>query len=294
MTDITVIVVTYNRADRITLCLASLYAQRFAAPIDVIVADDGSDDDTFDLVQDYIKHHAEGADLRVEYCWHKHDGWGLARTRNMGARLATGGALWFIDADILLNPLAIENGLRLLQQNPNRVVGGYFKYLPGMHLTHQSIRQWEPVWDMALPRVNVTQHLTPIGQDVREAWAAQGRMPALFHDEAEIWYSPLTLVGGSLLIPRHIWAEAGPFDERFTFYGGEDGEYSLKCAEKGYGFSFAKSIAGCHMAHPKEATAVENEGRVMDLIRQLHPRWFRDGVPAWTLPDFEWPVERKR
>lgn len=285
--DITVVIATYNRADRIGFCLEALECQTVKPR--VVVADDGSEDDTFETIQDYASYDCA---LKVEYAWHKHDGWGLARTRNMGARLA-GGHLWFIDSDILLNPRAIENGLRLLEENPNRVIGGYFKYLPGMRITHQSIRQWTPIWEMTLPTRQVLQELTPIGKDVREAWHDQGRMPDLFADESAICYSPLTLVGGSILVPRHIWEEVGPFEERFTFYGGEDGEYSLKCAEKGYGFSFSRSMAGCHMAHPKEPTAVHNEARVMALIRELHPRWFRGEQAAWCLPDWEWPVEKK-
>lgn len=280
MTKASVIVTTYNRQDRIELCLTALLKQ----DCEIVVADDGSEDDTFTRI--YM------GEYPVKYVWHPHNGWGLAKTRNMGARQATGDLLIFIDSDILLNPCAVQEYLSLYEQNPNRVIGGYYKYLKGMKIGLKDVEDWWGVWNMTLPEIQVDQHLVPVGYDVREAWHAQGKLPQLFGKDHEIVRSPFCLLGGNMGVPRHIWEQTEGFDEGITCYGGEDGEFSLQVAELGYGFSFSRAVAGCHMAHPKAPGAVENEAKVYQHIVQRHPRYFKDGVPCWNDADFAWPEDK--
>jgi glycosyltransferase involved in cell wall biosynthesis len=283
---VSVVVATYNRADRIGLCLEALYNQS-CTDFEIIVSDDGSVDETVNVVAKAVSRNS----IPTLFTSHHHNGWGLARTRNQGATLATGDMLVFIDSDILLNPDAVGNYARLYKDNPDRVIAGYYKYLKGMTITSQDIRiNWQCVWDMTLPEIPFDQRFIPLGYDMREALGISGQMPRdLFDDESKIHPPMFSLLGGNMGIPKHIWEQTEGFDEGFTFYGGEDAEYSLQVAELGYGMTFSRSVGGGHMAHPKAFGEVREDDPVMPRLRQRHPRYFlADGSPAWAVPGFRW------
>jgi glycosyltransferase involved in cell wall biosynthesis len=74
-------------------------ARRDGGAVEVIVVDNASDDGTADAL---AGHAAEGG-VRVATCAPR----GAARARNLGARLASGRALVFLDADTRLPPGAL-------------------------------------------------------------------------------------------------------------------------------------------------------------------------------------------
>lgn len=86
-----VIVPAYNRAALLTRCLDSILAQVWEA-YEVIVVDDGSNDGTRALVDQYIQR-----DNRVRYVYQANAG--AAAARNRGAEVARGGYLTFLDSD---------------------------------------------------------------------------------------------------------------------------------------------------------------------------------------------------
>lgn len=85
-----VVIPTYNRASRIRNALASVLAQT-ATDLEVLVMDDGSTDDTEEVVRSF-------GDPRVRYFWESNSG-GPARPRNRGMALAEGEWIAFLDSD---------------------------------------------------------------------------------------------------------------------------------------------------------------------------------------------------
>lgn len=290
-----VVVVTYNRRKHLRLCLEALAYQTLPFDLfEVIVIDDGGRDGSEMEVQD-VRRRCPA--LRVQYHWHKHEGWGLARSRNEGAALCSGTCIEFIDSDILLNPDAIASCVRLMHDNSNRVIGGYYKYLIGMEITLKDVREWESIWDMTLPEIDIPQHeYQLLGTDVREAHFNLGLTPVnLFADEQTLYDGPFSLLGGNILVPSHIWKQTKGFDELITHYGGEDAEFSIQVADLGYRFSYAMSIAGCHMAHTKQPGAESGTNRAIVHIRRRWPLWFtRFGEPIWSVPGWKRPPQGRR
>jgi len=88
---ISVIIPTYNRAQALSRCLASLLKQDFR-PFEVIICDDGSTDDTRSVADSY------SAELDIQYSFEENFG-GPARPRNRGIALARGEILAFLDSD---------------------------------------------------------------------------------------------------------------------------------------------------------------------------------------------------
>lgn len=103
---VSVIVPNYNRSHLLRLCLSSVRAQTYT-PIEVIVADDGSTDDSAQVAK------AMGATVVATGANR-----GQSTARNVGAEHATGDVFFFLDSDIALDPDAIEQAVTMLQDDP--------------------------------------------------------------------------------------------------------------------------------------------------------------------------------
>ena len=101
---VSVIIPTYNEKDDLPACLASLKKQTYT-PIEVLVVDDGSTDETVAL--------AKKSQCKV--LRQKHQGPGAAR--NFGARKARGEILVLIDADMELPPEYVEKLTKPIREN---------------------------------------------------------------------------------------------------------------------------------------------------------------------------------
>lgn len=107
---VTVIIPTYNRSDLIRETLESVVAQQYR-PIELIVVDDGSSDDTRAVVEEYIA--AAHQDLTVRYIYQ--DNAGAPAARNRGTRAASGEFLQYLDSDDLLDREKIEHQVTALR-----------------------------------------------------------------------------------------------------------------------------------------------------------------------------------
>jgi glycosyltransferase involved in cell wall biosynthesis len=110
---ISVIVPTYNRARDLARCLDSLVAQTFK-DFEVLVCDDGSTDDTPQVVQRYA------GKLDLTYHWAENFG-GPARPRNVGLQKARGDYVAFLDSDDWWMPRKLEVSLAFLARGAELV-----------------------------------------------------------------------------------------------------------------------------------------------------------------------------
>ncbi|MEQ1688098.1 MAG: glycosyltransferase family A protein [Sphingopyxis sp.] len=93
-----VIVPTYNRAALLPDLLASLAAQTWQ-PLEIIIVDDGSTDDTQRCLARWVESHSELAVVRL-----KRTNGGPAAARNLGLHHASGKFVYFIDSDDIVSP----------------------------------------------------------------------------------------------------------------------------------------------------------------------------------------------
>ena len=112
---ITVIVPVYNQRAELALCLAALEAS-VGPDSEIIVVDDGSTDDPVTAAA-----RTSARVLRLA------DNAGPAAARNHGARHARGEILFFVDADVIVTPGAVQHVTRVLSGDPTiaAVFGSY-------------------------------------------------------------------------------------------------------------------------------------------------------------------------
>jgi glycosyltransferase involved in cell wall biosynthesis len=104
---VSVIMPAYNAGKHITESIQSVISQTYVR-WELIVIDDGSTDNTADLVRDYISQ-----EPRVTYISQRNGG--QANARNAGLRIAQGSLIAFLDADDLWLPEKLE--LQVSQQS---------------------------------------------------------------------------------------------------------------------------------------------------------------------------------
>lgn len=115
-----VIIPTYNRVATLGRAICSVVSQSFPA-WEIIVVDDGSTDNTGDLVKKYPN---------VRYCYQVNQG--VSSARNRGAEEATGGCLIFLDSDDELLPIALEEFANAVRNSPDSkvILSGFRKVDP--------------------------------------------------------------------------------------------------------------------------------------------------------------------
>jgi len=105
-----IVVPTYNRAHLICKTLDSFVGQGYK-DFEVIIVDDGSTDNTEDVVKPYL------ADLRFRY--YRKSNSERAAARNFGVLKSSGEFVTFIDSDDLVYPNYLSHALELINQNPD-------------------------------------------------------------------------------------------------------------------------------------------------------------------------------
>ena len=105
--DISVIVPVYNTARYLPECIDSILAQT-KKKLQIILVDDGSTDDSAKICKKYAKRHRN-----IAYVYKENTG--VAATRNLGARLASGDYITFVDSDDVIDPFMYERLYNLAQ-----------------------------------------------------------------------------------------------------------------------------------------------------------------------------------
>ncbi|MEQ1620719.1 MAG: glycosyltransferase [Methylococcales bacterium] len=123
--SISVVIPLYNKAPHIHHTLNSVLAQR-QLPIEIIVVDDGSIDDSAEVVA-----RMENPLIKL----HKQANQGVSSARNQGVMLASGSHIAFLDADDIWTPHHIETLLTLIQRFPDLGVYSSMHVIQNAHAT---------------------------------------------------------------------------------------------------------------------------------------------------------------
>jgi glycosyltransferase involved in cell wall biosynthesis len=107
---ISTIVPVFNCEKYIGEALESVLSQKYH-PIEIIIIDDGSTDDTSLVIEQFMLRHP------IHYVYQ--DNQGLAVSRNAGISLAKGDLIAFIDADDIWAANKLESQVEIIQSDPS-------------------------------------------------------------------------------------------------------------------------------------------------------------------------------
>lgn len=107
---VSIIIPTFNRESLIKRAINSVFLQDYP-DIEIIVIDDGSTDNTFQIIKEYN-------DNRIIYLKNPYN-LGASKSRNIGINLAKGKYISFLDSDDEWLPGKLSAELKLLDENPD-------------------------------------------------------------------------------------------------------------------------------------------------------------------------------
>lgn len=220
---VSVIIPTYNRAPVLRRAIESALSQTYPA-LEVVVADDGSSDDTAEVVL--------SLGPRVRYL--RQENAGVSAARNFGMRNARGEFIAFLDSDDAWQPWKLKAQVAALAAHPDAgLVWTDMSAIDGSGVVSEErfIRKMYSAYD----DVDPASVLTRIGFLV----SLDPAVPAL-HANATFYKGDLStqillgnLIHTSTVLFRRAWCErTGGFDETYHRTG-EDYEFYIRLVSVG-------------------------------------------------------------
>lgn len=236
MIEISVIIPTHNRAERLRACLEALTQQTQSSnDFEVIVVVDGSTDHTRELLATMTTPYS------LTVIWQRNQGQNVAR--NQGVAVARGRYCLFLDDDIIAEPALVGEHLRV-QRMQAPVVGIGQITLEGHGevdwYTHCFISGWQAHYETL----------------------NRGDRPPTWMDG----------YGGNLSLPRAAFIEAGGFDA--SLRRSHDIELSYRLAQRGLSFVYVANAIGNHVDQKgiaEHAADGEQFGAAWVAVCQRHP-----------------------
>lgn len=222
---VSVIIPTYNRGYFISKTIDSVLAQTYR-PIEIIVVDDGSNDDTREVVGKY------GSQVRYIH----QENAGLASARNTGLAAARGEYIAFQDSDDIWLPWKLQAQVALMRQVPNLALAWTDMTAvdpDGEMVREKHLSKMYTVYQ----RINIEKHL-PVSGLVKDFWPdcpSELRGVTFRHGDifASMFLGNLVHPPTALIRRRHIH-QAGGLDITFAWTC-EDYEFFWRVSRYGNG-----------------------------------------------------------
>ena len=238
---VSVIVPTYNYGRLIGHSLESLRAQTYA-DWECVVVDDGSTDDTAEVVARYAS-----ADARIRYV--RQENRKQAAARNNGMRQSRGDYFQFLDADDLVEPRKFERQVEYLEAHPEADI----VYGDALYFTDEAMRE---------------RHQMPPGVRDERAPTVSGSGESVL--AALVRKDPIPI--NTALVRRRVVERVGEFDERLSPV--EDWEFWIRCAALGAHFHYevfdeSYALVRCHAASASRSSGRRMLGAILLMRRKI-------------------------
>jgi glycosyltransferase involved in cell wall biosynthesis len=268
-----VVIPTYNRSALLRRTLESLTRQTLAASqFEVIVADDGSSDDTRAVAESFA-----GA-LRVRYYFQPDEGFRAGTARNAGARLAAAPVLVFLDTGLLAGPDFVRAHAEAHSGQQSRAVAGYT-------YGYNRIEPFPGLADL-LTGLTAQQAVDRLGEDPRFRDRRHQSLESVDFDAGRLaapWWIFWSL---NISVRAADFHAAGGFDEEFRGWGLEDVELGYRLTTRGVQIVMSRETWAVDVPHGRDVQAdagsvLRNAGRFLERHPEPLPEllWARY---AWS------------
>jgi N-acetylglucosaminyl-diphospho-decaprenol L-rhamnosyltransferase len=256
LTDLSIIIVSYNARADLERCLESLHSPPPSVAHEVIVIDNHSSDGSAAAARRW-------PDVRVIDAG---SNLGFARGNNLGIRTSRGTSLLLLNSDTLVPPGAIDRLIALLERHPEAAV-------IGPRLVDGRGRAELSFGPMLGPVSELRQKLLFRGQ-VNGLPILSGIVErATRRPQAPAW------VTGACLLVRRSDAEAvGLLDERYFMYT-EDVDFCAAIRARGRTILFTPDV---EIVHLRGRSAASAPGPTRRAYRQSQLAFYEKHHPGWA------------
>ncbi len=231
--DLSIIIPTFNKARYLNMVLFSIKKNIGIDDIEILVVDDGSTDDTKQVVTHHEKH------IQLKYLYQKKQG--LSSARNNGIKNASAESILFLDDDRVLEKEYLMNidvkrisdvtiGRRREIYYSSFQVNeeGFKKAMFNDFADEQKKIRMERYYNKTLPLASIKTYIPWVG-----------------------------CTFSNTLIKKAVFENIGLFEERFTGWGFEDLELAYRAYISGFEFSWDDEMGSIHIYHTHSNSLLE-------------------------------------
>lgn len=244
---LSIIVPTFNRSHILAVTLTAMVHQKTDYPFEVIVADDGSQEDITKVVREFESL------LDIKYVRQKDTGYRLSAVRNLGIRTASYEFVSILDCDMAPVPHWVQSNVDILLESDDVAVVGPRKYVDTSTLNIKECLE-DKDFLSRLPEVVTNNSVAGAKSgEISVDWRLKTFEET---DNLRLSDAPFRFFsGGNVAFAKKWLDKAGWFDEEFEAWGGEDGEFGYRLYRAG---CFFQSDMGA-LAYHQEPPGKENE-----------------------------------
>ena len=255
---VSLIITTYNRPDALLLVLRSIEEQ-IIAPYEVIIADDGSSNDTKKVVTSF-----QGkSDMHVIHSWQEDRGFRVAKSRNKAISKSNSDYIILIDGDMILHPQFINDHI-------NNAQPSYFVQGSRVLLTEDKTKQ-------VLDQQKINFSLLSNGLQNRKNAIHSNILSRLFSNKRN------TLRGiksCNLAFFKKDFISVNGFNNEFEGWGREDSELIMRLLNSGINRKNVRFNAiQFHLWHNQNIrNSLENNELILQNTINNQIKWCDSGV----------------
>lgn len=240
-TSTTLIICIYNQAAQLRCVLDTVTTQTIT-DFDIIIADDGSADNTGAVIDEYRNRHP---DIPLTHLWHEDEGFFKTKILNKAFKAASGDYIIVIDGDMLLHNRFIENHLRYARQD--RVLCGFRGIKLGKEISRQLVDG----------ECQFRQNLLVLLWQTLRGTIEEGTRSAVIHNQwlrSIIAQRSKRLAGANFSTCRENLFRVNGMDESILIYGFEDFELGHRLTLSGVRITdVSRACNTYHLYHLKRS-----------------------------------------
>ncbi len=252
------ILTTYNWKEALKLSLTSALDQSHK-PSEIIIADDGSRDDTRDLITKF----QNSSDIPIIHVWQEDRGFRLAKIRNEAIKRCSYEYIIFSDGDMVLHPHFVKDHLNCAKKGT---------YIQGSRV---------------LMGQRYTNKIFQAGHFIKPSFFSNDiknrknslYLPLLSKLICKLQFQKLKSVRGCnfSLFKDDIYSVNG-FNEEFNSWGREDSEFVQRLFNKGFYRVNLKFAAIQYHLYHKSSTVLDKNDELLDRAINEKTTWCEKGL----------------
>ena len=271
---VSIVMATWNSGNTIKYTLRSIentyICNNFNDKLEVVIVDDGSDDDTFDIIND------NSYNFKIKYIRQEH--LGKPSAVNIGVYNSTGDIIILTDSDIIYFPFTLDEIIKRQQEYLNDAIFfGFRQNIQKEDITktfiNEDIYSFKPViYDDYRLKENHSESFgisymletnSLLNYDGNKSITVDG------------WdnFSYQMVFGFLLSISKENFVKIGGIKEFIKGYGYEDSAVAAECMEQGINIIPVPSAIALHIFHPfrtntQNEDCEKNRKRLIDYLKK--------------------------
>lgn len=269
---VSLIISVYNHFEWLRLILDALSMQTYKN-FEVVIADDGSSQETVESIREYIESHPE---IKIIHSWQEDKGWRKNMALNKAVKKSSGEYLIFMDGDCIPHPRFVEDHVSLAKNG--RVIAGRRIDLPQKISDEIGNFYHLPANYFSILRNKILLNIFRFDGASFKALKRMVRFPIT--GGKVIGMKPGGILGCNFSLYREDLFKVNGFDERYLHPGvGEDTDLDLRLTNSGVEvMKVSRAALMMHRNHARLPMDSEENRNLLEEHRRQKTTWTKTGL----------------